>query len=705
MKRIPVERYWLDHLLATACGVMGAYAVAMSVGGTTLPMVLALGVLLAGIAGYGLSLVFEDTAVSKADGWLFAAGAIAGILKVRDINGMLPDDGFPFEIIAATMMFIILVAGGLFAWRDSTLLFTTLPSLVLFGLVGTIDTWRPGLFLFCALILCIALLYARVHQRTMVQWAEEGGADKRYLHRDVWKWVAGPEYAFIAAGSIILFSFLGAPVVQGSLSGVSDVVRINVGQQIRRNFRPQTPNPGPAPDSPIGTGPVSLSDMLIAKVEIPRPMYLRREIYENYTRRGWSAGVTTSQLSEYNFVANEKSLGYARDGEPASERKTPNLEYIPYVFNGEPSIDKLVPTPGAVVEIDSIDLVPVETPATSLLYKTSNGIPRLRAVVAVPIEAEITAKATIPEDVMPAGESERYLRYPNIKATPVSSPTNTEGKSDYQILFELKTSIAQLCKYNTQTLPVPTGRDPVEYFLTESKEGYCDLFASAFAVEARRMGYPTRYVTGYLMEPSQKQADGTYHILEKHSHAWAEVYFEGYGWLPFDATEGAIDITPKDDEKESNTFLGKLQSFASENAAIITAVIAGLTLAAVYRLVRSRVEPPGDGTDQGGNRARLRALRQFINRFQVSMERVSGSPKRFSQTLREFAEIHQNGLLPIAEDTEFFIPVIERAMFSENGIPDEELAALNARLSDLEKRAKVLQKERLRAAHKSKRTA
>lgn len=699
MKRIPIDRFWLDHLLATACGVMGVYSVAMSVSGETLPMVLAVGVLLAGIAGYGLSLVFENTVVQKADGWLFAGLAIAGILKVRDINAMLPDEGFPFEIIAATMMFILLVAGGLFAWRDSTLLFTTLPSLVLFGLVGTIDTWRPGLFFFCGLILCIALLYARVHQRTMVQWAEEGGADRRYLHRDVWKWVAGPEYAFVAAGSIILFSFMGAPVVQGSLSGVSDAVRINVGQQIRRNFRPPTPNRGPAADAPIGAGPVNLTDKLVAKVQIDRPIYLRRQVYDTYSRRGWSASAGASQTNYYNFSPDQASIGLARDGESASERNQPNFEYMKYVYEGVTKGEKLIPTPGQVVEIDTVEYDPVETSATSLFYRNNIELPVLNSVVAVPKEAEVTTKASIPGGVMTDEEAGRYLRFPNIQATPVSDVIEREGRTDYQVLYELKTRIAGTCQYNTQTPAVPPDRDPVEYFLNDSKEGYCDLFASAFAVEARRMGYPTRYVTGYLMDGTQKNADGTYHILEKHSHAWAEVYFVGYGWLPFDATEGAVNVTPAEAQTEDNSLLARLKKFAEDNAAIITAIVVGSLLAVVYSLLRSRGVTALAGPDQN------RTIRHFGNRFQLAMERVCGSPKRFSQTLREFAEVHGSGLSPIMDDIEFFIPVIERAMFSENGIPDEEIALLSSRLSDLEKRAKALQKERVRAARKAKRTA
>ncbi|MFM9872564.1 MAG: transglutaminase-like domain-containing protein [Fimbriimonadaceae bacterium] len=699
MKRIPIERFWLDHLLATICGVMGVYAVAMSVAGTTLPMTLAAGVLLAGIAGFGLSLVVEDTVAHKADGWLFAGAAIFGILRVRDINAMLPDDGFPFALIAATMMFVILVAGGLFAWRDSTLLFTTLPSLVLFGLVGTIDTWRPGLFLFCALILCIALLYARVHQRTMVQWAEEGGADRRYLYRDVWKWVAGPEYAFVAAGSIILFSFLGAPVIQGSLSGVSDAVRINVGSQIRQNFRPPTPSSGPAADAPIGSGPVNLSDRLIATVEIPRPMYLRRFSYDQYSRRGWSSSILSSQNSSYLFSPGASILQYKRGTALGSYGEELNGEPLPYSYASAQSNERLIPTPGQVLEIEQINFDPIETSTGSIFLRAGSGSAAVKTIVSVPKEEEIKSSAKFPDSSTSQNAQSMYTRVPNELLTTQPIIVDRYGKSDYEQLYELKTLIGQRCKYNTQTAAVPKDRDPVDYFLNDSKVGYCDLFASAFVIEARRLGFPTRYVTGYLMEPSQRQPDGTYHILEKHSHSWAEVYFQGYGWIPFDATEGAENITPTDAKIESNSFLTQAKEWLNDNIALVASVVIGLLLGGIYLLLKSRSSNLTQNTS--GNRP----LRIAHNRLQMAMERVVGNPKRFSQTLREYAEAHSGQLSPVQSDVDSLLPVIERAMYSATGSEGVDFQTIATQLSDLEKRAKVIQKERKRAARFAKRTA
>ncbi|MBQ3270601.1 MAG: hypothetical protein IJH09_11865, partial [Clostridia bacterium] len=78
----------------------------------------------------------------------------------------------------------------------------------------------------------------------------------------------------------------------------------------------------------------------------------------------------------------------------------------------------------------------------------------------------------------------------------------------------------------------PTGRDFVSWFLLDSREGYCSAYATAMAVMGRIAGLPTRYVEGYMARPGENVLTG------ENAHAWAEVYFRGVGWIPFDATGG-----------------------------------------------------------------------------------------------------------------------------------------------------------------------
>lgn len=75
----------------------------------------------------------------------------------------------------------------------------------------------------------------------------------------------------------------------------------------------------------------------------------------------------------------------------------------------------------------------------------------------------------------------------------------------------------------------------LDYFLLESREGYCTYFATAFVLLARAEGIPARYVQGFCvpMQGSQEAA-----VLSSMAHSWPEVYIEDVGWVPFEPTPG-----------------------------------------------------------------------------------------------------------------------------------------------------------------------
>lgn len=83
--------------------------------------------------------------------------------------------------------------------------------------------------------------------------------------------------------------------------------------------------------------------------------------------------------------------------------------------------------------------------------------------------------------------------------------------------------------------PTLLGRDSVDDFLFNTREGYCEHYASAFVVMMRMAGIPARVVTGY--QGGMPNAFGNYWVI-RHSdaHAWAEVWLEGRGWVRVDPT-------------------------------------------------------------------------------------------------------------------------------------------------------------------------
>ena len=88
----------------------------------------------------------------------------------------------------------------------------------------------------------------------------------------------------------------------------------------------------------------------------------------------------------------------------------------------------------------------------------------------------------------------------------------------------------------TYTLSPPLlGRDTADEFLFDSKAGFCEHFANAFAVALRAAGVPARVVTGYL-GGEINNVDGYLTVRQSDAHAWVEVWLRGRGWQRIDPT-------------------------------------------------------------------------------------------------------------------------------------------------------------------------
>jgi len=88
----------------------------------------------------------------------------------------------------------------------------------------------------------------------------------------------------------------------------------------------------------------------------------------------------------------------------------------------------------------------------------------------------------------------------------------------------------------TYTLNPPAlGGHPIDDFLFESKKGYCEHYASAFAFLMRAAGVPARVVGGYL--GGEINPFGDYLIVrQSDAHAWVEVWAQDKGWMRVDPT-------------------------------------------------------------------------------------------------------------------------------------------------------------------------
>jgi transglutaminase-like putative cysteine protease len=75
----------------------------------------------------------------------------------------------------------------------------------------------------------------------------------------------------------------------------------------------------------------------------------------------------------------------------------------------------------------------------------------------------------------------------------------------------------------------------IEQFLFETRAGYCEQFAGAYAAMARAVGIPARVAVGFT---PGTPIDGGFMVRGLNGHAWPELYFDGIGWVAFEPTPG-----------------------------------------------------------------------------------------------------------------------------------------------------------------------
>src|SRR6185312_4005853 len=105
--------------------------------------------------------------------------------------------------------------------------------------------------------------------------------------------------------------------------------------------------------------------------------------------------------------------------------------------------------------------------------------------------------------------------------------------NEFDAVMALTTYLQHNYRYTLDLPRVPTGRDPVDWFLFDVRTGYCEQFATALELMVRELGIPSRIATGYATgdyDPILNQAV----VRERDAHAWVEVYFAGHGWVPVD---------------------------------------------------------------------------------------------------------------------------------------------------------------------------
>jgi transglutaminase-like putative cysteine protease len=129
-----------------------------------------------------------------------------------------------------------------------------------------------------------------------------------------------------------------------------------------------------------------------------------------------------------------------------------------------------------------------------------------------------------------------YLRTPGLNpaVAELARQVTASATNNYDRALAIQNYLGQNFGYTLDPVGIDPA-DPVGSFLLKSRQGYCEYFAAAMALMLRSVNIPSRLVNGFQTGSYNRVGEDLV-VRARDAHTWVEVYFAGYGWIPFDPT-------------------------------------------------------------------------------------------------------------------------------------------------------------------------
>lgn len=303
-------------------------------------------------------------------------------------------------------------------------------------------------------------------------------------------------------------------------------------------------------------GPANPEDTPVMQVRTSGRTLLRGTIKNEYDGHAWADSTSGRRYLYVNprFYALRRDLFDQKRPSDAIRAQLPAEETITVLMRADAASTLYLTQRFSA--LSGHEIVPYFSPASevfgtrSLAFGDSYTFTGLRLSGDTPGIREAVLAAAHHSDAYADTVRADYLALPDGVETGVYALAG-QITQDAQTDFD---RAAALCAYLRSAYPYtlaqnvpPAGRDFVSWFLLDEQQGYCTSFATAMAVMARMVGLPARYIEGYAAVPD---SDSVARVTQQQAHAWVEIYFSGFGWLPFDPTPGTNDAggtLPSDD--------------------------------------------------------------------------------------------------------------------------------------------------------------
>jgi transglutaminase-like putative cysteine protease len=510
-----------------------------SVHATTYPAIL-----LCILTGFGFSLSWATRAglltknASLKITYVIIAGFIVWNISKQHFNyAELQVTSTLWDSTLTLLLSSIIVIESFILLSDKSVLFTCVPSLSLLILAATFSMNMKMLLKFAVYIAFICFILAQ--QNVLYRLDKHSTRSKGLKFHSITS--QHVTFSVVIASISLLISSAVAKYVYPYTS------RFAMGELLETAIVSTVPRFAEKNFVPVATGPIVLNDQVVMTVKCPEERLWRGQTFNLYTGNGWTSDIPPEEWKKFfpiretncgipektRYLLNDKHV-YQTLSSPQQRVKTRYLKQYFRILSYERTSVLFAAAEPVLITANlrgSITQVGGGYQASEYLgWGTSY---QVDSIITEPTPHQLrSAPKDIPESIR-----SRYLSVP--QSCWKIKHLVRQITAGQHTAFDKARAIEEYLKrhyiYDPKAPPVPREEDAVTFFLLKSKRGYCDLFASAMVIMARQAGIPARWVTGFApgkYDPSTK----TFQVRNKDAHAWAELYFPGYGWIEFDPT-------------------------------------------------------------------------------------------------------------------------------------------------------------------------
>ncbi|EOP41453.1 transglutaminase TgpA family protein [Bacillus cereus] len=295
-------------------------------------------------------------------------------------------------------------------------------------------------------------------------------------------------------------------------------------------------------DSQLG-GPFKPDNTIIFTAQTQNKQYWRVEAKDFYTGKGWDVSENRKKVSFKNkndvvswYEPNTKTE--ITEATITMQKSYPHLTYPAGLVSVEASSDVSYSVDPFSEKIYTMH---GDSSTTLNSYKVTYEVPEFS------IENLKSVKTNEGHETSPYFMT-KYTQLPEslpqrVKDLAVNLTNDKDNRYDKVLAIENYFTDNSFV-YETMNVLYPAkNQDYVDQFLFDTKSGYCNNFSTSMIVLLRSAGIPARWVKGFTegtLENTLASAEGenVYTIANNNAHSWVEVYFPGYGWIPFEPTKG-----------------------------------------------------------------------------------------------------------------------------------------------------------------------